>query len=108
MQHQIIENAAEFTRDIEVKVTPETRITRWMRDCLDRQRPDFREGNGRGLEDLGEEEAAWMRQLANIAQSRFVEDSIVLGLDLLMMRSDRLERMWLMLSRVLPTTMGWQ
>ena len=40
-----------------------------MIGCLVRQRPDFRDE----IENLGEQEIAWMIQMVNRAQNRFAE-----------------------------------
>ena len=71
--HRKFTNALQHTADEEEKAAPDSRVNRWVRNSLERQRPDFREGDGTSQEVLREEDAAWVGQVASRAQGRFTE-----------------------------------
>ena len=71
--HRKFTNALQHTADEEEKAAPDSRVNRWVRNSLERQRPDFREGDGTSQEALGEEDATWVGQVASRAQGRFTE-----------------------------------
>ena len=75
MVHRKFTNALQHTADEEEKAAPDNRVNRWVRNSLERQRPDFREESASSLEDLGEQDATWLREVVNGAQGRFIETS---------------------------------
>ena len=73
--HRKFVNAMQHTAEEEQKGAPDNRVTRWVMNSLERQRPDFREESASSLEDLGEQDATWLREAVNGAQGRFIETS---------------------------------
>jgi hypothetical protein len=63
--HRKFTNALQHTADEEEKAAPDNRVNRWVRNSLERQRPDFREDSASSQEVLGDEDATWLRQLVN-------------------------------------------
>jgi hypothetical protein len=71
--HRKFTNALQHTADEEEKAGPDNRVNRWVRNSLERQRPDFREEDATSQEALGEEDATWVGQMVSRAQGRFSE-----------------------------------
>ena len=65
--HRKFTNALQHTADEEEKAAPDNRVNRWVRNSLERQRPDFREEDATSQEVLGEEDATWVGQVASRA-----------------------------------------
>ena len=71
--HRKFTNALQHTADEEEKAAPDNRVNRWVRNSLERQRPDFREEDATSQEVLGEEDATWVGQMVRSAQGRFFD-----------------------------------
>jgi hypothetical protein len=71
--HRKFTNALQHTADEEEKAAPDNRVNRWVRNSLERQRPDFREEDATSQEVLGEEDATWVGQMIRSAQGRFFD-----------------------------------
>jgi len=71
--HRKFVNAIQHTAEEEEKGTSDNRISRWVRNSLERQRTGGNEVSARSQEVLGEEDATWLREVVIRAQSMFTE-----------------------------------
>jgi citrate lyase beta subunit len=88
------------------KVTLESNIGRWMKDYLEREKPEFKEDERRVEEDFEKQDAAWMRHIISRAKNRFLQAINLEANDIAEVKSNRMERMRWMASRYLITAMG--